>query len=66
MAVAVAESKAPWLDRPSTSLLAVIRSVRVSVWSFSRIGSCKMMPEISGSLLAERILFLMSSELVAK
>ena len=49
MAVAVAESKSLCEERPSTSLWGAMRLVRASVWDFSRMGSCKMMPETVGS-----------------
>ena len=39
MAVAVAESKLPWPDKPSTSFDGAMRLVNGSVWSFSRMGS---------------------------
>ena len=66
MAVAVAESKLPFSDKPSTSFAGAIKLVSSSVLSFSIMGSCKIMPEISESWLAERILFLMSSEFSAR
>ena len=66
MAVAVAESKLPFSDKPSTSFAGAIKLVSSLVLSFSMIGSCKMIPEISESSLAERILFLISSEFLAR
>lgn len=63
MAVAVAESKLPWPESPSTSFSEAMRAQSSSVFSFSRIGSCKMMPVIVSSLFA-RIISSWSASLV--
>ena len=49
MAVAVAESNLAFSPRPSTSFVGLIRLHKVSVWSFSKMGSWMMMPETLSS-----------------
>ena len=53
--MAVAESNLAFLPRPSTSFSGAMRSVSVSVFDLSLMGSWRIMAVMDGSALARRI-----------